>query len=56
MKSDKFNTRFGEEYGLRQIGMFDTGIIWNGDNDKWSRLRKKFQSGKSDTSGLLHGI
>ena len=40
-----YATRFGNELGLKIIGMYDRGIIWNTFVDKWKKQRKIFQIG-----------
>jgi len=37
--------RFGDPDGLKCLGMFDSGIIWNGHETKWRTLREYFQKG-----------
>lgn len=40
-----YATRFGNHEGLKIIGMYDRGIIWNTVLEKWKQQRKIFQIG-----------
>ena len=34
----------GSDEGLKMIGMFENGVIWNNDKAKWSIHRTAFQN------------
>ena len=39
-----FTSRMGSEQGLKQIGMLNSGVIWNNDKHKWKLSRKAFEN------------
>jgi len=42
-----FSTRFGDNEGLRRLGMHSHGVIWNTDYSSWHGTRKCFQKSLS---------
>lgn len=44
-KKKEFVHRLGTEWGLKEVGMFRQGIIWNNDATRWQTQRKLFQNG-----------
>ncbi|CAG8483886.1 5459_t:CDS:1 [Diversispora eburnea] len=46
-ESKNFIIRMGNKDGLKAIGMYKKGIIWNNDVSKWNLQRHIFQSGLS---------
>ncbi|CAI2166738.1 1022_t:CDS:1 [Funneliformis geosporum] len=45
--ASNFISRTGNDDGLKAIGMYQKGIIWNNDVPKWTLQRRIFQSGLS---------
>ncbi|CAG8536704.1 5563_t:CDS:1 [Gigaspora margarita] len=43
--SKNFIIRMGNDHGLKEIGMFQHGIIWNNDITKWTLQKRIFQVG-----------
>lgn len=39
-KSPSFVNRLGSQHGLKQLGMYNEGIIWNNDTTGWQTKRK----------------
>ena len=44
-----YQTRFGVESGLRELGMLNCGVIWNNDDKLWKCNRRSFQNGLTDS-------
>lgn len=47
--SPSFHSRLGEDSGLKALGMFRRGIIWNNDVERWAIQRKIFHKGTSSS-------
>ncbi|CAG8513939.1 18119_t:CDS:1 [Dentiscutata erythropus] len=43
--SKNFIIRMGNDHGLKEIGMYKNGIIWNNDVSKWTHQKHIFQAG-----------
>ncbi|CAG8586746.1 4784_t:CDS:1, partial [Racocetra fulgida] len=45
VNSKNFIIRMGNDDGLKEIGMYQSGIIWNNDVSKWTLQKRIFQAG-----------
>ena len=43
VKNNPFTQRFGEDFGLKQIGMFEQGVIWN-NSETWAKRHALFEN------------
>jgi len=45
-KSSSFVNRLGSGHGLKLLGMFNQGVIWNNDTTGWQAKREHFAKGE----------
>eukprot|EP01061_Rhynchopus_euleeides_P030382 TRINITY_DN504_c0_g3_i1.p1 TRINITY_DN504_c0_g3~~TRINITY_DN504_c0_g3_i1.p1 ORF type:complete len:446 (+),score=117.94 TRINITY_DN504_c0_g3_i1:63-1340(+) len=39
-RESSFHSRFGTDEGLKRLGMYECGVIWNNDRQTWNSARK----------------
>jgi len=50
LRSMNYSARFAFDYGLKILGMYKKGLIWNNDHRCWKKNRAAFQKGLSSTN------